>query len=128
MRSRRALLGAILVATLFFGAAAASAAARLPPSDGPATTAHPGAAETLTVSVGDAFSFSLSTTQITPGDLVTITLVSLGDVAHTFTLSPIPNFQFNSSDSTAHLQAFFATHQPLVNLSENGTIGEKHSE
>src|SRR5579863_4993847 len=109
MRSRRALIGAILVATFLLGGTAAAAASTAGPH--PAGSAHPGATETLTISVGDGFSFSLSSNQVTPGDLVTITLVSLGSTAHTFTLSPIPNFQFNSTDSTAHLNAFFAAHQ-----------------
>jgi plastocyanin len=126
MRSRRALIGAILVATFLLGGTAAAAAQSAAPH--PSVNAHAGASETVTVSVGDGFSFSLSNNQITPGDLVTITLVSLGSTAHTFTLSPIPNFLFNSTDSTAHLQSFFSAHPPLVNLSENGTVGEKHSE
>jgi len=114
------------VATFLLGGTAAAAASTSAPR--PAGTTHPGATETLTISVGDGFSFSLSANEVTPGDLVTVTIVSLGSTAHTFTLSPIPNFQFNSSDSTDHLNAFFAAHPPLVDLSVNGTIGEKHSE
>lgn len=114
------------MATFLLGGAAATAAS--PHSEGPATAAHPGADVTVTVSVGNGFSFSLSTDEIIPGDTVTVTMVSLGTQPHSFTLSAIPNFQFNSSDSTTHILAFFAVHPPLVNLSVNGTVGEKHSE
>jgi plastocyanin len=125
MRSRRALIGAVLLSAFLLGAAATAAAAPAPRS---AVNLHPGAAVTLTVTVGDGFAFSLSTNEVMPGDIVTVTLVSIGDVTHTFQLSPIPNFMFNSTDSTAHINSFFATHTPLVNLMENGTVGEKHSE
>lgn len=126
MRIGRAGILSVLVGAFLIGASAGALAASVRTQ--PSTLAHPGTSETLTVSVGTTFSFSLSSNEITPGDQVTVTIVDLGDEAHTFTLSPIPNFQFNSSDSTAHLVAFFAAHKPLVNLSVNGTVGEQHSE
>lgn len=117
MRRGPVTVGAILLASFLVGAVASVAVAYV--ADG--APVHPAAGtETLTVSVGDGFTFSLSTNEITPGDTVTVTLVELGSTAHTFTLSPIPNFQFNGSDSTSHLLSFFAVHPPLVNLSVSG--------
>lgn len=89
-----------------------------------------GGVQQLNVSVSDAFAFVLSANEITPGDTVKVTLtyIGTGGSAHTFTLSPIPDFQFNGSDATPHLLSFFAAHHPLVNLSENGTTGESHSQ
>lgn len=115
------LLAAVLVGSTVGALAGAAAGAS-------SASARPGAAVTVTVSVGTAFVFTLSSNEVQPGDVVTVTMDDLGDVAHTFTLSPIPNFQFNSSDSTSHIDAFFAVHHPLVNLSVNGTIGETHSQ
>lgn len=116
----------VLMAFLIGGTAAVAAS---PTGRSPGISAHPGAAVSITVSVGDSFSFSLSANEVQPGDLVTITLVELGATAHTFTLSPVTNFLFNTSDSTTHLLAFFSAHKPLVNLSVNGTIpGERHSQ
>jgi plastocyanin len=126
MRSRRALIGAVLLTAFMLGGVASVAAAHS--TIGSASSAHPGATSTLTVTVGTGFVFSLSADQITPGDTVTVTLVSVGTTVHTFTLSPIPNFLFNATDSTAHIDAFFAAHHPLVNLEENGTVGEKHTQ
>ena len=123
MRIGRAGILATLVTAFMVGSLGGAWAA---PS--PAPSAHPGAAESLTVSVGDTFSFSLSNDEVQPGDTVTITLVELGTTAHTFTLSAVPNFQFNSTDSVAHLNAFFQAHPPLANLWVNGSTGERHTE
>lgn len=112
-------MGAILLASFLVGAVGAAAAASVHPS--PAISSKPGAAVSLTVSVGDLWSYSLSTDMVNPGDVVTVTLVELGSTAHTFTLSSVPGFVFNSTDSTAHLDAFFSAHPPLVNLTVDGT-------
>ncbi len=84
----------------------------------------------LNVTVSDQYVFTLSANEITPGDTVKVTITYIGTegIAHTFTLSPIAGFAFNSTDQTPHLLAFFSAHSPLVNLSENGTQGETHSE
>ena len=72
--------------------------------------------DTLTVTVGSAFTFTLSTDEVTPGANVTVTLVQTDDVEHTFTLSPIAGFAFTDANTTGDLQAFFAAHPPLVNV------------
>ncbi len=126
MHRRARMLGALLAATLFFSLLGAAVAAAQPPR---AAVSHGAAAtQTVQVSVSDVFAFTLSTNEITPGDSVTVTITDLGTTAHTFTLSPIANFAFNSSDSTTHLLQFFAVHPPLVNLSVNGTPGETYSQ
>src|SRR5579871_6826909 len=126
MRIGRSGIVAVLVGAFVIGSAAGAWAGAVHAA--PGASAHAGATETITVSVGNDFSFSLSANQVTPGDTVTIKLVDLGTVQHTFELSPIPNFQFNSSDSTAHLDAFFLAHHPLVNLEVNGTVGESYQQ
>lgn len=126
MRIGRAGIVGVLIGAFLVGSAAGAWAGAVPAR--PSATLHPGASESLTVSVGNDFAFSLSENEVTPGDTVTVTLVDLGTVIHTFTLSPIANFAFNSSDSSAHLDAFFVAHPPLVNLMVNGTPGEKHSQ
>lgn len=89
----------------------------------PHRAARNGATENLTVTVGTAFAFTLSTDEVTPGDNVSVTLIQTGDVDHTFTLLNAPNFQFNYSssggatDSSAHIMGFLAVHPPLVNVS-----------
>ena len=124
MRIGRAGIFAVLLGAFLVGSAAGAIAGAARASG----SSHPGATESITVSVGNDFAFSISADEVTPGDTVTITLVDLGTVAHSFTLSPIPNFVFNSSDSTAHLNAFFAAHPPLVSLMVNGTVNERHSQ
>jgi plastocyanin len=120
-------VGALLLATMLLGAVGLAAAAHVGPQRGIAP--HAGASQSLTVSVGDLFTFSLTADEITPGDTVTVTLVSLGNTAHNFLLSPIPNFVFNGTDSDKHIDQFFLSHPPLVNLQVNGTApGEKYSQ
>ncbi|HYK92472.1 MAG TPA: hypothetical protein VEY07_00305 [Thermoplasmata archaeon] len=98
-----------------------------------ANSVHPGPAvssagsESLTVTVGTALQFTLSTDEVTPGDNVTVTLVQTSDTEHTFTLLNAPNFQFNwsttSADSSSHILAFLAAHHPLVNVTIAGNPG-----
>lgn len=95
-------------------------------------SAHPTAAgtESLTVTVGTAFAFTLSSDEVTPGDTVTVTIVQVGDNEHTFTLLNAPNFQFNwsptTSDSPSHIEGFLATHPaPLVNVTIPSTQGSQ---
>ncbi|MGI0132872.1 MAG: hypothetical protein ACREDK_07285 [Thermoplasmata archaeon] len=70
----------------------------------------------LTVTVGTAFAFTVSTDEVTPGDTVDLTLVQTDDVQHTFTLSSVAGFTFPSSDSTGDLLTYFAAHPPIVNV------------
>jgi plastocyanin len=76
-----------------------------------------GASNSLTVTVSSAFTFTLSTDQVTPGANVTVSIVQTDDVAHTFTLSSVAGWQFNDGNTTGDLLAFFGAHHPLVNFS-----------
>ncbi|MCI4317782.1 MAG: hypothetical protein L3J96_04525 [Thermoplasmata archaeon] len=76
-----------------------------------------GATNSLTVTVGSAFQFTLSTNEVTPGANVTVQIVQTDDIAHTFTLSAVANYQFTDSNTTGDLLTFFAKHPPLVNFS-----------
>lgn len=83
--------------------------------------------EAITVTVGTALAFTLSTDEVTPGDLVTVTIVQTQTTEHTFTLLNATNFQFNwtptSSDSSSHILGFLAAHPPLVNVTIATTPG-----
>jgi plastocyanin len=116
MRRGAVTIGSILLASFLVGGFVAGALGTQTVD----ASRHGASSVTLTVSVSDQYSFALSTNEVQPGDNVTVTLVELGTTAHTFTLSPIAGFQFNSTDSTSHLIGFFSAHQPLVNLSVSG--------
>jgi plastocyanin len=105
-----AFFTALSVVLLGLGVAAAQA---------PATThvESSGASNSLTVTVGSAFEFTLSTDQVTPGANVTISIVQTDDVSHTFTLSSVAGWAFNDGNTTSDLLAFFGHHAPLVNFS-----------
>jgi plastocyanin len=78
--------------------------------------ASSGTSNSLTVTVGSAFAFTLSTSEVTPGANVTVSIVQTDDVGHTFTLSSVAGYTFDDSNTTSDLQAFFAAHPPLVNF------------
>jgi plastocyanin len=113
------LLGAALVGLFWVGSVYATPA----PSG-----VHAEATTSVTISVGNDFYFTPSSFEVNPGDNVTITLESLGTQPHTFTLSPISNWTFASSNTTSDLNAFFQKHAPLVNLNVTGTVGAKVSQ
>jgi len=97
-----------------------------------ASGAHPAAgSEALTVTVGTELQFTLSTTEVTPGDNVSVTIYQTSTTAHTFTLLNATNFQFNwsssSSDSLTHIQGFLAAHPPLVNVSIPDSVTVIHT-
>jgi plastocyanin len=104
-----ALFTALSVCLLGLGAAVGSPAIQHIESTG--------ASDSLTVTVGSAFAFTLSSSEVTPGANVTVSIVQTDDVAHTFTLSPIAGWLFNDGNTTSDLLAFFAAHPPLVNFS-----------
>ena len=84
--------------------------------------ALPKGTESLTVTVGTALAFTLSTYQVTPGDNVSVSVINGDGQQHTFTLSPIANYSFNpNTNSTSDLITFFAAHHPLVNIAANGS-------
>ena len=80
-------------------------------------TARPGASDALTVTVGDALAFTLSTDEVTPGDSVTLTLVQTSSgLDHTFTLSSVAGLTFSPSNTSHDLAVFVHDHPPLVNF------------
>jgi plastocyanin len=82
---------------------------------GPA--ARPGASDQLTVTVGEALAFTLSTDEVTPGDNVTLTIVQTStDLGHTFTLSSVAGLTFSATNSTVDLLRFVHDHPALVNF------------
>ena len=78
---------------------------------------RPGASDSLQVTVGTAFSFTVSNDEVTPNATVTLTVTQTDDVAHTFTLSSVAGFTFPASASATDVNSFFTTHPPLVNVS-----------
>jgi plastocyanin len=107
-RATIAFFTALSVVLTGFGVAEAS---NVLPSQRPAAGSN-----TLTVTVGSAFTYVLSTDQVTPGATVTVTVVQTDDVEHTFTLSSVAEFAFTDANTTGDLQQFFAAHPPLVNV------------
>lgn len=111
----------------YLAVAALSVAALMLFSFGVASAAptHPATGSTsLTVTVGTALGFTLSTDELTPGANITLTIVQTSDeVAHTFTLSNVAGQTFPTTDTTNDLLTFLATHPPLVNISIPGTQG-----
>ncbi|HEV2520087.1 MAG TPA: hypothetical protein VGX00_05640 [Thermoplasmata archaeon] len=93
-----------------------------------ALTQSASAVDWINVTVTDQFHFTLtsaplSAAEITPGDMVHVSVQQLGTATHTFTLSPTANFQFPSSDGTSDLDAYFSAHPPLVSVNVSATTG-----
>lgn len=80
-------------------------------------TPQPAATGALTVTVGSALQFTLSTNEVTPGANITLTIVQTDDVEHTFTLSNVSGVTFTSTNTTGDLLTFVREHPPLVNIS-----------
>ena len=99
------------------------------------TAAHPARASSvrteangvdfLNVTVSDELTFATSLGEIQPGDSVHVVVTQLGTAAHSFTLSPTAGYTFPSTDTAGDLDAYFASHTPLVNLQIGTTLGEK---
>jgi plastocyanin len=109
MVSRFPFRGAVafgtVVSLLLFGLGAAAAI--------PQPAAATGA---LTVTVGSALQFTLSTNEVTPGANITLTIVQTDSVEHTFTLSNVSGITFSSNNDTNDLLTFVREHPPLVNI------------
>ena len=103
-------VGFVLIAS--FGAAAHAAGLKAG-----AAAQHPSAGtDQLTVTVGTAYAFTVSTDEVTPGDTVDLTVVQTDDIQHTFTLSSVSGYTFPTTDTTGDLLAYFHDHPPLVNV------------
>lgn len=111
--------GAIVVALamLAFVALLPAAAAA------PVAPASVSTATFLNVSATESLSFVPDTLTVEPGEAVHLEVTQLADFNHTFTLSPVANYTFPTSDTTADLDTFFAAHTPLVNLTLGSTMG-----
>jgi plastocyanin len=114
--SRRTIAGALLLVALLLLVPLAGQVR----ATGPAA-ARANGAESVKITVGSAFAFSPSSFEVTPGDQVTISVEQLDGVEHTFALSPIANFSFDTSNSSQDLLTFFAAHPPLVYFHINGS-------
>ncbi|MCI4336700.1 MAG: cupredoxin domain-containing protein [Thermoplasmata archaeon] len=112
---------AILAVLLVFGVLSPAAAAGGPTSV--ATSSGTPGTVFLNVSTTNSFAFAPDTLTVQPGQSVHLVVTQLADFNHTFLLSPVANFTFPATDSSADLDAFFALHAPLVNLSLGSTAG-----
>ena len=111
------IAGIVFLAFGFAGASPAQAA--------PASAIVAGSTAFLNVSTTESISFAPNVLSVQPGQSVHLIVTQLADFNHTFTLSPLANFTFPATDTTGDLDAFFATHVPLVNLSLGSTMGVK---
>lgn len=84
---------------------------------------HAGSVAYLNVSVTDALKFVLSTDEVPLNATVHVVVTQVGSVLHTFTLASVAGFSFPASDGTSELDAYFAQHPPLVNLTVPATTG-----
>jgi plastocyanin len=112
-------IGVILL-TMLWGASAASSPA--PASARAHIDASGQAVEWLNVTVSNALQFTVSTNQVTPGDLVHVVVTQTGDIPHTFTLSPTAGYEFPVTDASSDLTTYFSNHPPLVNVQVTGTL------
>lgn len=116
-RDRSLLRTTALTASVGFVLLVALAGAVHAAGDRASPAAHAAAGtDQLTVTVGTAYAFTLSTDEVTPGDNVSVTIVQTDDVQHTFTLSSVAGYTFPSSDTSSDLLAYFQSHAPLVNV------------
>ncbi|HEV8049354.1 MAG TPA: hypothetical protein VGP88_02045 [Thermoplasmata archaeon] len=93
-----------------------------PPSSGVRTDGN--GVDFLNVSVSNDLTFSTNINEVQPGDAVHVVVTQLGNVPHTFTLSPTAGFTFPSTDNSGDLSSYFSSHAPLVNLQIGATTGE----
>lgn len=114
---------AVVLALVALWLAASSLA--VPLTQGAPSEPAAGTTVFLNVSTTETILFAPNTLSVEPGQSVHLIVTQLADFNHTFTLSPVANFTFPTSDTTADLNAFFATHTPLVNLSLGSTMGAK---
>jgi plastocyanin len=117
-------LGAAILLVLFLSLAglvhAGSARAGVSP--------HAGGTDQLTVTVGTAFAFTLSTDMVTPGDTVDLTIIQTATTDHTFTLSSAANFALDPNvNSTLSVVQFLHAHPPIVNITIPGTPQTIHA-
>ncbi|HXQ95244.1 MAG TPA: hypothetical protein VN864_08800 [Thermoplasmata archaeon] len=91
------------------------------PSSGVRTDAN--GVDFLNVSVSNDLTFATNINEVQPGDSVHVVVTQLGNIPHTFTLSPTAGFTFPSTDSSGDLSSYFSAHTPLVNVQISATTG-----
>ncbi len=89
----------------------------------------------LSISVSNAFAFSPSAVgNLAPNSTISVTLTTLGSLAHTFTLVNASNEGYNLASlaggnpaavTAGQLNSFFAKYPPLVNVPFLTTLGSK---
>jgi uncharacterized cupredoxin-like copper-binding protein len=86
--------------------------------------AHPAAGNvSFTVNLTDAPAYAPRFLLAAPGTNVSVQLVNLGNISHSFTLSSVSHLAFNLSWSPDQLNATFHAHAPLANV----TIAPGHT-
>lgn len=116
--AHRRLVGLLLAGFLVGGGLASPLVpwtAAAPPSGAVASRSAP--VDFLNLTATGALSFVPAQLGVTAGASVHLKILQAADFDHTFTLSPVANYTIPTSDTTAQLNAFFAAHPPLVNLS-----------
>src|ERR1700683_2948506 len=91
-----------------------SASRSSPPSAGLRTSAN--RVDYLNVTVSNALVFATSIDEVQPGDMVHVAVTQLGNIPHTFTLSPTAGFTFPTTDSSSDLDSYFSAHAPIPNI------------
>jgi uncharacterized cupredoxin-like copper-binding protein len=131
-RFPRALEGVLLVTlatVMLVGLFAGSGSATVRGSElTPAAMSGPSpstAVEYVNVTATSALSFAPNQFTVTSGALVRLIVTQAANFPHTFVLSPVANFAFPPSDTTAQLDAFFQNHTPLVNLTLGSVVGSR---
>lgn len=83
------------------------------------------AVETVSIATLSAIGFDPTSFTVRPGDEVELVVTQMANFAHSFVLSPLPNFTFDPTASASNLTLFFRAHAPLVNLTLGSTVGSK---
>jgi plastocyanin len=118
--SRRLLyLSFALVPLLLAGAGTASA---VQPS-----AAHVAGTAFVNITATSSVAFAPSQVTVSPGVNIDFTITQGANFDHSFVLSGLRNFSFDSSASGSNITLFFRAHAPLVNLSLGSTVGATQS-
>jgi plastocyanin len=75
----------------------------------------------LNVTVSNSLVFAANLDEVQPGDVVHVAVTQLGNIPHTFTLSPTAGYEFPTTDGSSDLDSYFAAHAPLLNIQINST-------
>jgi plastocyanin len=124
-KSRSFAVTAVAVALVLVAACAgllAGIAARTVTASAALSTDATGA-DPIMITVGPAIGYSVTKISVTAGQAVSIELVQTDSTFHTFTLSPVKNFQLPLTDTPVDVYAFFNHNPPLANISVPAVAG-----